>query len=245
LTGLGALMAVLILVFRDTILSLVASVQISTNDLVKEGDWLEVPSYNADGDVVDISLHQIKIQNWDKTISYVPTYRLTEVAFKNWRGMSDSGGRRIKRSIYIDEGTICFCDEDAAERLKEITLIRAYVERMMAGRESVEAAVTVGTNSSTSDQRLTNIGAFRTYIGEYLRHHPRVREDMPLLVRALAPSPEGLPIEIYAFTNTVVWAEYEAIQAEIFDHLLAVVPAFDLRVFQQPSGADFSRFVAG
>ena len=241
LAGLGALMAVLILIFRDTILSLVASVQISTNDLVKEGDWIEVPSYDADGDVVDISLHQIKVQNWDKTISYIPTYRLTEVAFKNWRGMSDSGGRRIKRSIHIDEGTVRFCDRDAVERLGEIELIREYVEQMTA----VAAPSPMSSDGAPTDRSLTNIGAFRAYVSEYLRRHPHVREDMPLLVRELAPSPEGLPIEVYAFTNTVVWSEYEDIQAEIFDHLMAVVPDFDLRVFQQPSGADFSRFVAG
>lgn len=242
LAGLGALMAVLLLIFRDTILSLVASVQISTNDLVKEKDWIEVPSYEADGDVVDISLHQIKVQNWDKTISYIPTYRLTEVAFKNWRGMSESGGRRIKRSIHIDEGTIHFCNEEAAERLQEIGLIREYVERMTAVSAPQE---TTSDEAAPFDRRLTNIGAFRAYVGEYLRRHPQVRQDMPLLVRALAPSPEGLPIEVYAFTNTVVWEKYEDIQAEIFDHLMAVVPDFDLRVFQQPSGADFSRFLAG
>jgi miniconductance mechanosensitive channel len=244
LAGLGALMAVLILIFRDTILSLVASVQISTNDLVKERDWIEVPSYEADGDVVDISLHQIKVQNWDKTISYIPTYRLTEVAFKNWRGMSDSGGRRIKRSIYIDENTIRFCDREDAERLSEIDLIRAHVQQMTAVSAPPETAPNGDGDFAPMDRRLTNIGAFRAYVGEYLRRHPHVRQDMPLLVRALAPSPEGLPIEVYAFTNTVVWEKYEDIQADIFDHLMAVLPDFDLRVFQQPSGADFSRFAA-
>ena len=244
LAGLGALMAVLLLVFRDTILSLVASVQISTNDLVKEGDWIEVPSYEADGDVVDISLHQVKVQNWDKTIAYIPTYRLTEVAFKNWRGMSESGGRRIKRSLHIDEGTIRFCDADAAARLREIDLIRAYVEEKTAVSPSTGTATNGDGAFSPNDRRLTNIGAFRAYISAYLHSHPHIRRDMPLLVRALAPSPEGLPIEIYAFTNTVVWEQYEDIQAEIFDHLLAVLPDFDLRVFQQPSGGDFSRFIA-
>ena len=245
LGGLGALMAVLLLIFRDTILSLVASVQISTNDLVKEGDWVEIPSFNADGDVIDISLHQIKIQNFDKTISYVPTYKLTEGAFKNWRGMSDSGGRRIKRSIYIDAGTIHFCDLALVEQLREIDLIRDYVERITAESPPLEADLDHEISSLPGERSLTNIGAYRNYIIEYLRHHPHIREDMSLVVRALSPSPEGLPIEIYAFTNTVVWADYEEIQAEIFDHLLAVVPDFDLRVFQQPSGADFSKFVAG
>ena len=240
--GLGALMAVLLLIFRDTILSLVASVQISTNDLVKEGDWLEVPSYEADGEVVDISLHQIKIQNGDKTISYVPTYKLTEVAFRNWRGMSESGVRRIKRAIYIDAGTIGFCDLAGVERLKQIALIHDYVEQMTSGARQIAGN---GEDATASERRLTNIGAFRAYVKEYVRCHPGVREDMPLLVRELAPSPEGLPLEIYAFADTTVWEEFEDIQAEIFDHLLAVISDFELRVFQQPTGADFSKIVSG
>lgn len=236
LTGIGAIMAVLLLVFRDTILSLVASVQISTNDLVKQGDWLEVPSFDADGDVVDISLHQIKVQNFDKTISYVPTYKLTEVAFKNWRGMSESGGRRIKRSIYIDEGTIRFCDAAMVERLKQMEALRPFVEQAMIEDGGVRDFLPI-------ERRLTNIGAYRAYVRDYLQNHPGIRHDMSLLVRALAPSPEGLPIEIYAFANTTAWESYEATQAEIFDHLMAVIPDFDLRIFQQPSGGDFARFL--
>jgi miniconductance mechanosensitive channel len=239
--GLGALTAVLLLIFRDTIMSLVASVQISTNNLVKEGDWLEVPSYEADGEVVDISLHQIKIQNGDKTISYVPTYKLTEVAYRNWRGMSESGVRRIKRAIYIDEGTIGFCDQSGIERLNQIDLIRDYVEQMTAGSRQAGGNA---DDPAASERRLTNIGAFRAYVKEYVRRHPGVREDMPLLVRELAPSPEGLPLEIYAFADTTVWEEFEDIQAEIFDHLLAVISDFELRVFQQPTGADFSKLVS-
>jgi miniconductance mechanosensitive channel len=244
LTGLGALMAVLLLVFRDTILSLVASVQISTNDLVKQGDWLEVPAYNADGDVIDISLHQIKVQNWDKTISYVPTYRLTEVAFKNWRGMSESGGRRIKRSIYIDENTIRFCDEAAVARLRTIEPIREFVDQMTAGADSPDGQADPARSYLPRGHRLTNIGAYRAYIAHYLRQHPGIRGDMPLLVRELEPSPQGLPIEIYAFTNTTVWEAYEDIQAEIFDHLMAVIADFDLRIYQQPSGTDFAAFLS-
>lgn len=237
LTGLGALTAVLLLIFRDTILSLVASVHITTNDLVKEGDWLEVPSFDADGEVIDISLHQVKIQNGDKTISFVPTYKLMEVAYKNWRGVSDSGGRRIKRSIYIDEGTIRFCTPEDIERLKQIPLISDYMEQVTAGTTQANGG------APNSDRSLTNVGVFRVYIDRYLRHHPCIREDMSLVVRQRDPSPEGLPIELYAFTDTVVWNEYEDVQAEIFDHLLAVVPDFGLRVFQQPTGADFARFM--
>lgn len=243
LTGLGALMAVLLLVFRDTILALVASVQISTNDLVKQGDWLEVPSYDADGDVVDISLHQIKIQNWDKTISYVPTHLLTEVPFKNWRGMSDSGGRRIKRSLHLDEGTIGFYDREAIQRLTQIEPVRELLEKVRAESASSETEPDPALSFLPADNRLTNVGAYRAYILQYLKHHPCIRQDMSLLVRELAPSPEGLPIEVYAFTNTTVWEEYEDIQAEIFDHIMAVTPDFGLRLFQQPSGADFTRFL--
>jgi miniconductance mechanosensitive channel len=243
LAGLGALMAVLLLVFRDTILSLVASVQISTNELVREGDWLEVPSFDADGQVVDMSLHQIKIQNGDKTISYVPTYKLTEAAFKNYRGINESGGRRIKRAIYIDAGTIRFCDQADVAHLKEINLISEYVGSRTAEPGPVVFAHSENGGSLPVDRQLTNIGAFRAYVCEYINWHPKIRKDMPLVIRELAPSPEGLPLEIYAFTDTIVWGEYEDIQAEIFDHLLAVLPEFDLRVFQQPSGNDFSNVV--
>jgi miniconductance mechanosensitive channel len=245
LAGLGALMAVLLLVFRETILSLVASVQISTNDLVKEGDWLEVPSFDADGEVMDMSLHQIKIQNGDKTISYVPTYKLTEAAFKNYRGVSESGARRIKRAIYIDQGTIRFCNEEDVTRLKEINLISEYLGSRTAAPGPAMVTLSESGSSLPVDRQLTNIGAFRAYVCEYVNRHPKIRKDMPIVIRELSPSPEGLPLEIYAFVDTIVWNEYEDIQAEIFDHLLAVLPGFDMRVFQQPSGNDFAAVVTG
>jgi miniconductance mechanosensitive channel len=243
LAGLGALTAVLLLIFRDTILSLVASVQISTNDLVREGDWLEVPAYNADGDVLDINLHQIKIQNWDKTISVVPTYKLLESSYKNWRGMSESGGRRIKRAIHIDLHSIRFCDDAMLENFRRFDLIRDYVSAKLenVSREMVERKV--GKDDHIGVHHLTNVNVFRAYIQAYLQAHPSIRQDMTVLVRQLDPSPTGLPIEIYVFTKTTEWIEYEAIQAEIFDHLLAVVPEFDLRVFQEPSGSDFETLV--
>jgi miniconductance mechanosensitive channel len=244
LAGLGALTAVLLLIFRDTILSLVASVQISTNDLVREGDWLEVPAYNADGDVLDINLHQIKIQNWDKTISVVPTYKLLESSYKNWRGMSESGGRRIKRSIHLDLHTIRFCDEAMLEKFKRFDLVRDYIEQQVSEIRQRYEARGLDMSDPVNAPRITNAGIFRAYVEAYLRNHPQIHQEMTLLVRQLDPSPTGLPVEMYVFTKTTEWIEYEAIQAEIFDHLLAVVPEFDLRVFQEPSGTDFESLVS-
>ena len=248
LAGLGAIAAVLLLIFRDTILSLVASVQISANDLVKEGDWLEVPDYNADGDVIEINLHQIKIQNWDKTISTVPTYKLMEVSYKNWRGMSESGGRRIKRAINIDISSIRFCDDAMIEQFRMIDLIRDRIDEGVAKR-SQQDALQEGAEPANNEvnpvnsHRLTNLSVYRTYIDAYLRSHPSIHNQMTALVRQLDPGPTGLPIEVYVFTKTTDWIEYEDIQANIFDHLLAVVPEFDLRIFQEPSGNDFQALV--
>lgn len=242
-TGLGAITAVLLLVFRDTILSLVASFQISTNDLVHVGDWLEVPSFSADGDVIDISLHQIKIQNWDKTISIVPTHKILDVAYKNWRGMSESGGRRIKRAIHIDLGSIRFCDDAMIERFMQIDLIREHLEETLTQVEQWNKEQGLDANVLANRRGLTNVGTFRAYVNAYLRNHPQIRQDMTMLVRQLPPGKSGLPIEIYVFTNTTVWAEYEDIQADLFDHLLAVVPQFDLRLFQEPTGKDFERMM--
>jgi len=243
LAGLGAVTAVLLLIFRDTILSFVASVQISANDLVIEGDWLEVPEFNADGEVIDITLHQIKIQNWDKTISVVPTYKLMETSYKNWRGMSESGGRRIKRAVYLDLHSIHFCDQPMLERLKHLSLLREFIENELE-------PVNQPGNQSPGQQaradampRLTNAELFRAYVQAYIDSHDRIRHDMTVLVRQLEPGPTGLPIEVYAFTNTTDWIAYEAIQGKIFDHLLAVIPEFDLRVFQEPSGTDFEALV--
>ncbi|MCL5428811.1 MAG: mechanosensitive ion channel family protein [Chloroflexi bacterium] len=231
LSGLGAIAAVLLLIFHDTILALVASIQIAANDLVREGDWIEVPGFNADGDVTNISLHSIKIQNFDKTFTVIPTYKLMDVSYKNWRGMSQAGGRRIKRSIYIDIQTIRFCDQEDMERLKKMELLKDYIPTRNWGPDGA---------SQNALPRSTNVGAFMAYIEAYLRSRPDLHKDMTLLIRHLDPGPNGLPIEIYVFSNTTVWEQYEAIQASIFDHLLAVVPEFDLRVFQQPTGKDFA-----
>jgi miniconductance mechanosensitive channel len=225
LSGLGAITAILLLIFQDTILSLVASVQIMANDLVRENDWIEVPSFNADGDVTNMSLHSIKIQNFDKTFTVIPTHKLMEVSYKNWRGMSQSGGRRIKRSISIDIQSIRFCDADDLAHLRKFDLLKDYISGRSWGEENSDLP------------RSTNVGAFMAYIDLYLRSREDVRKDMTVMVRHLDPGPSGLPIEIYVFTNTIEWEKYETIQAGIFDHLLAVISEFGLRVFQQPTGS--------
>ena len=230
LSGLGAVMAILILIFRDTILSFVASVQIQSQDLINEGDWLEVPSYGADGEVVNISLHSVKIQNWDKTFTVVPTYKLVEVPYKNWRGMRECGARRLKRAIHLDVTSVKFCDRQLLERLQKIALLKDFVADKLALSEASDGRTGDGVNPF---EQCTNLDAFREYVTNYLRLRPDIhKEEMTLLVRQFAPGPQGLPLEIYGFTKTTDWATYEAIQAEIFSHLAAVVPLFDLRLFQ-------------
>ncbi len=243
LSGLGVGMALLVLVFRDTILSFVASLQINSNDLVREGDWIEMPSYGADGSVMNISLHTVKVQNWDKTMTVIPTYKLLDTPYKNWRAMEESGGRRIKRALYIDLNSIKFSDDEMLHRFRKIDLVRDYLETKLAefgpmdtARESPETA--------QNRPQLTNIEVFQAYVTNYLKGRPDLhQEGMTLLVRQLAPGPTGLPLEIYVFTKTVEWAQYEAIQAEILDHLVGAMPQFDLRIFQQPTGADFRALV--
>jgi miniconductance mechanosensitive channel len=242
LSGLGALTAVLMLVFRDTILSLVASLQIMSNDMIRIGDWVEMPQSLADGDVIDIALHTVKIQNWDKTITTVPTHKFISESFKNWRGMSESGGRRIKRSLVLDMSSIRFLTEEEIERLSRYELLRDYMreKREALARYSEEKAA-LGPEVVPVKRRLTNVGTFRTYVLEYLRANPKIHKEMTLLVRQLASTPQGVPMEIYCFTNDTQWANYEAIQGDIFDHLIAILPEFGLEVFQQPAGRDFAR----
>jgi len=244
LSGIGAMTAVLLLIFRDTILSFVASIQISSSDLMRVGDWIEAPAFGADGDVMDIALHTVKVQNWDKTITVIPTYKLLDTSFKNWRGMSQSGGRRIKRAVYIDVSTIRLCDEEMLARYEQFQLIGEYVRQKREEVERYNREHQVDTSQLINGRRLTNVGTFRAYVEAYLRSHPQIHQKMTLLVRQLDPGPNGLPIEIYAFTSDTRWASYEAIQADIFDHILAVVPEFDLRVFQQPAGRDFEKLAA-
>lgn len=239
LSGLGALAAVLMLVFKDTILSLVASVQLNSNDMLRVGDWIEMPQVNADGDVIDIALHTVKVQNWDKTITTIPTWRLISESYRNWRGMQDSGGRRIKRSLLIDQTSARFLTEAERERMRRFLLIDDYLADKSAEMADWNAKLAAAGRDPVNMRRSTNIGAFRAYVQNYLENHPGIRQDMTLLVRQLQPTETGLPLEIYAFTATVAWAEYEAIQGDIFDHLLAILPEFGLRLFQSPSGADF------
>ena len=243
LSGLGALTAVLLLVFKDTILSFVASIQIHSNDLFKIGDWLEVPQFGADGDVIDIALHTVKIQNWDKTMSIIPAHKLIDSSFKNWRGMSDSGGRRIKLSIYIDQTSIQFCDEAMINRFKSIELLAPHLESKIAEIEASNTGKNVNMETLVNGRRLTNIGSFRAYIEAYLKNHSMIHDKLTFLVRQLAPSEMGLPIEIYVFTNITDWIAYEAIQSDIFDHLLAVLDEFGLQVFQNPTGKNFEKLI--
>lgn len=243
LSGLGALTAVLLLIFKDTILSFVASIQIHSNDLFKIGDWLEAPQFGTDGDVIDIALHTVKIQNWDKTISIIPSHKLIASSFKNWRGMSESGGRRIKRSLYIDQTSIQFCDEALIKQLKSIELLTPYLESKITEIDESNTDKNVNLASMVNGRRLTNIGSFRAYIKAYLKNHPMIHDQHTFLVRQLAPSEKGLPIEIYVFTNITDWITYEAIQSDIFDHLLAVLNEFGLQVFQNPTGKNFEQLV--
>ena len=239
LSGLGALTAVLMLVFRDTILSLVASLQIMSNDMIRIGDWVEMPQANVDGDVIDIALHTVKIQNWDKTISTIPTHKFITESFKNWRGMSESGGRRIKRALNIALTSIRFLTEEEIERLSRHELLREYIAAKQEDleRHAAEKAA-LGNDLVPIVRRLTNVGTLRAYLRSYLRQHPEIHEKMTLLVRPLTPTAQGLPLEIYCFTNDTRWESFERIQADIFDHLVATLPEFGLEAFQDPSGAD-------
>jgi len=244
LGGLGAMTAVLILVFKDTILGLVASFQISAADMVRIGDWIEMPKYGADGDVIDVSLHTIKVQNWNKTISTIPAYALISDSFKNWRGMSDSGGRRIKRAVHIDITSVKFCNEEMINRFSKFQYISEYVDKKKKELAEFNEVNKFDTSELVNGRHMTNVGTFRAYLEAYLRNHPKIHQDMTFLVRQLPPGEYGLPIEIYVFSNDQRWAQYEAIQADIFDHILAVLPMFDLRAFQSPTGHDFRNLVA-
>jgi miniconductance mechanosensitive channel len=243
LSGLGAMTAVLLLIFRDAILGLVAGVQLSANRMVAPGDWIEMPKYGADGDVIEVALTTVKVRNWDKTITTIPTYALISESFRNWRGMTESGGRRIKRAINIDMNSIRFCDEAMLRRYRRIQHVSEYLAAKQAEVSEWNAARGIDLTSLANGRRLTNVGTFRAYVVAYLRHHPMIHQEMTFLVRQLAPTPQGLPLEVYVFSRDQVWANYEGIQADIFDHILAVMPEFDLRVFQQPSGAEIGHAI--
>ena len=239
IAGLGVFTAIFVLLFRDPILSFVASIQISSYDLVRVGDWIEVSKYGADGEVIDISLTVVKVQNWDKTITIIPTYKLIEDSFKNWRGMRDSGVRRIKRSINLDQSSIKFCTEEMLNNFEKINLIKDYIQKKKEEIKKFNDARNIDQTSLVNGRRLTNIGTFRAYLKEYLRQRDDLDSKYSLIVRQLATGQEGLPIEIYVFTNTTDFSKYEDIQADIFDHILAVIPQFELNIFQNPTGSDF------
>ena len=241
LSGLGAMTAILLLVFKDTILSLVASVQLTAQDMVRVGDWIEMPQFGADGDVVDVQLHTVKVQNWDKTITTIPTHRLITDSFRNWRGMSQSGARRIKRAIFIDVSSIRFQTQEEVDHFKRFALLRDYIDHKEQELDEYNLGLSSEVAAEVNRRRITNIGTFRAYAYNYLKNHPQIHKNMTLIVRQLAPGPEGLPLEIYCFTNTTAWAVYEDIQSDIFDQLLAIVPEFDLCLYQQPAGSDIAK----
>ena len=239
-SGLGALTAVLMLIFKDAILGLVAGVQLSANRMVARGDWIEMPKFGADGDVIDVALTTVKVQNFDKTITTIPTHALISDSFRNWRGMSKSGVRRIKRNLLLDMNSVSLLDENSIERFRKIRLLRDYLDRKVKELDEWNGQFPDEESVEPVNARaLTNLGTFRAYIAEYLKSHPKISKDQTLLVRQLQPTEKGLPIEIYIFTNDNRWIEYEGIQSDIFDHLLAVLPEFGLNVFQSPTGTDF------
>ncbi len=241
LTGVGAMAAVLMLVFKDTILGFVASIQLSANNMVNMGDWISMPKYNADGDVIDISLNTVKVQNWDKTIATIPTYALVSESFNNWKGMEESGGRRIKRAINIDMSSVGFLSPEQIEKFRKYHLLNDYITEKEDEISKYNKTLGLDDSIVTNGRRMTNLGTFRAYLENYLHKHPKIRQDMTFLVRYLQATERGIPLEIYVFSNDQAWANYEAIQADIFDHILAILPEFELRVFQNPSGADFNK----
>ena len=237
-SGIGAMTAILMLVFRDSILSLVAGVQLTANNLIRVGDWIEMPQFDADGDVVDIALNTVSVQNWDKTITVIPTHKFLEHSFRNWRGMQESGGRRIKRAVHIDMSTVRFLSEEEIARFRDFLLLREYVDRKVEELEQYNREHNPDPEMVVNARRLTNLGMLRAYVAAYLHQHPMIHQKLTFLVRQLAPGPEGLPLEIYVFVNDVRWAVYEGVQSDIFDHILAIIPEFGLRVYQQPAGSD-------
>ena len=238
LSGLGAMSAVILLVYKDTLLSFVASVQLTSNDMLRVGDWIEMPQVGADGDVIDIALHTVKVQNFDKTIVSIPTWRLMSESFRNWRGMQESGGRRIKRSLFIDASGVRFLHDEEEQRLTQVRLLTDYIGRKQAELKAWNEAQGHSAQLSANRRRMTNLGTFRAYALAYLKSHPDIQPNMTCMVRQMQTTAQGVPLEIYCFTRTTAWADYERIQGDIFDYLLAVMPEFGLGMYQQPSGSD-------
>lgn len=240
-TALGAASAVLILVFKDTILGFVASIQMSANDMVKHGDWVSFEKYGADGNVVEMNLTTIKVQNWDKTITTIPTYAFIADAFKNWRGMEESGGRRIKRAIFFKISSVKFCTKEMTERYKKFQLISHYIEHRQKDIDDHNTANNIDKSELLNGRNLTNIGIFRKYMLEYVEHHPAINKEMTLMVRLMDPTEKGVALELYCFSKEQAWVNYEAIMGDIFDHYLAAAKYFDLEIFESPTGSDISR----
>lgn len=243
LGGLGAFAAILILVFQDSIKGLVAGIQLSGNDMVRVGDWISMPSHNADGNVTEITLNTVKVQNWDKTIATIPTYELVAKSFSNWRGMEESGGRRIRRSINIDMKSVKFCSPEMIKKFEKFHSISDYIKKKVVEVEEYNLSVSADPKITVNGRRLTNLGVFRVYLENYLSSNPDINLEMTFLIRQLQPTETGIPIEIYVFSKIQSWVEYEAIQSDIFDHLLAIIPEFELDVFQNPSGSDFKKIL--
>ena len=238
LSGVGAMSAVLMLIFKDTILGFVAGVQLSSNDMLRVGDWIEMPQLNADGDVIDIALHTVKVRNWDKTITTIPSWRLISDSYKNWRGMQEIGGRRIKRALYIDAASVHFLDDEEIQKLSRLRLLADYLPSRDRDVKEWNAALGDAAALPGNRRRLTNLGTFRAYVQAFLDQHPQIHRELSCMVRQLASGPQGIPLELYCFTTTVKWAEYEGIQSDIFDHLFASMAEFSLALYQQPSGQD-------
>ena len=243
-SALGAMTVVLLLIFKDTLMGFVASIQLSANDMIRIGDWVSKPKYGADGDVIEMNLTTIKIQNWDKTISTIPTYALVSESFQNWKGMEESGGRRIKRSINIDMTSVKFCSEEMIQRFRRIQILDNYIDAKEKEINEFNLKHDINPSVLANGRRMTNLGTFRKYMEGYLHAHPLIHDNMTFLVRQLQPNDKGIPIEIYVFSKDQEWANYEAIQADIFDHVLAVIPEFELKVFQSPTGSDFTKLIS-
>ncbi len=243
LSGVGAVTAVVTLIFKDIIIGFVSGIQLSWNDMLRIGDWVEMPKYNADGDVLDISLYSVKIQNWDKTISTIPTSAFITDSFKNWRGMREFGARRVKRSVLIDMNTVKICSDEMIERFKKIEFIKQYIEEKSREIEHYNKDNLVNTDYYINGRHLTNLGVFRVYITNYIKNRINILQGSTVMVRQLAPGENGIPIELYLFVADTIWANYESIQADIFDHILAVVDVFELKIFQHPTGNDIKQLM--
>jgi len=239
LTGLGASAAVLMLVFKDSIMGFVSGIQLSANNMLRVGDWIQMPKYGADGTVIEVTLNTVKVRNWDNTITTIPPYALVSDSFQNWRGMQESGGRRIKRSIRIDMNSVKFCTPEMLAKYKKIQLLKDYIEETEKVIEDYNKEHGIDNSILVNGRRQTNLGVFRAYLTNYLKSLPTVNQDLTCMVRQLQPTEQGIPLELYFFSAIKAWVPYEGVQADVFDHVLAIIPEFDLHVFQNPTGEDF------